>query len=367
MGLWGWAVLLGALAVVAFVVPTPRLPVGVRKRTIKALAWIRERGNSRRWVLLACGAAALILLLVMVLVTIPNALVEHPRLVAPAEQHKALSDARTNVVALIVALGALGGLAYTIRTYGLSVSGQVTERYSKAVEQLGDQRTFVRLGGVFALQRLINDSRIDQPMIVEVLASFVRTRAARTAAGSGSMSVSQAAGPASPARAARVRPDEDVQAALTVILRRRSRPNELPIDLHGTDLSGARLERADFSGADLRNCVLRDARFNGCTLTEVKLNASDCFGASFVDAVLPGAFLIKTILDHAALVDADLQGAKLIDATLNEAVMQGAKLGGADLSGADLDSAQMFSNTLSDEQRGQARNASSVIFVDSES
>jgi hypothetical protein len=365
MGLWDWAVLLGALAVVTFVVPAPRLPAGVRQRTTRAVAWIRGRSSSRRWVLLACGAAVLILLLEVVVVTIPSALVEHPRLVAPAEQHKAVSDARTGVVALIVALGAFGSLAYTIRTYGLSVSGQVTDRYSKAVEQLGDQRTFVRLGGVFALQRLINDSRIDQPMIVEVLASFVRTRAARAAADSASMSVSQTSGPASPAKAEKVRPEEDVQAALTVMLRRRSRPDESPIDLHGTDLSGARLEGADFSGADLRNCVLRDTRFNGCTLTEAKLNASDCFGASFVDAVLPGAFLIKTILDHAALVDADLQGAKLIDATLNEAVMQGAKFGGADLRGADLDSAQMFSNTLSDEQLAQARNADSVIFVES--
>lgn len=345
----------------------PRLPEGVSQRTTRAMVWIRGRSSARRWILLACGAVVLALILVIVVFAIPTALVRHPKLVIPAEQHKAVSDARTGVVALIVAFGALGSLAYTIRTYRLSVSGQVTERYSRAVEQLGDDRTFVRLGGIYALQRLMNDSRMDQPMIVEVLASYVRTRAARNLHGTGPWQVVSSPSGLSPRTNDKIRPEEDVQSALTVLARRRSRPDEMPIDLHGTDLSGARLEGADFSGADLRDCVLRDTRFNKCTLTGAKLNSSHCAGASFVEAVLPGAFLIKTILDHAALVDADLQGAKLIGANLNEAFMQGANLGGADLSGADLSSAHMFSNTLSDAQRAQGLNTDSVFFIDIDS
>src|SRR5690242_5696390 len=38
----------------------------------------------------------------------------------------------------LVAASAAGGLAYTARTYRLSREGHFTDRYSKAVEQLGD-------------------------------------------------------------------------------------------------------------------------------------------------------------------------------------------------------------------------------------
>ena len=51
----------------------------------------------------------------------------------------------------MAALGAAVGLAYTARTYRLSREGQLTDRYTKAVEQLGSDKIEVRLGGLYAL------------------------------------------------------------------------------------------------------------------------------------------------------------------------------------------------------------------------
>src|SRR5215831_11265603 len=66
--------------------------------------------------------------------------------------------------------------ALTLRALELSEQGQVTDRYTKAVGQLGDQSSPVRVGGVYALERIGHDSTKDRTTIVYVLGSFIRER-----------------------------------------------------------------------------------------------------------------------------------------------------------------------------------------------
>lgn len=133
----------------------------------------------------------------------------HPHLASASDWHKAISHTRTGLIALVVAAGAAGGLAYTARTHRLSREGHFTDRYSKAVEQLGDDKIEERLGGIYALGRLMADSNRDQPTILEVLAAWVRDR-------TDSRKVPEQEQPE--------RVPIDIQAALTVIGRRRSSP-----------------------------------------------------------------------------------------------------------------------------------------------
>jgi hypothetical protein len=62
----------------------------------------------------------------------------------------------------------------TTRTLELTEQGHITERYTKAIEQLGSDKLDVRLGGIYALERLAIDSERDHPTVVEVLGAFVR-------------------------------------------------------------------------------------------------------------------------------------------------------------------------------------------------
>jgi hypothetical protein len=50
----------------------------------------------------------------------------------------------------------------------------LTDRYSKAIEHLGDSKVDVRLGGIYALERVAADSPTDRSAIIEVLCAFVR-------------------------------------------------------------------------------------------------------------------------------------------------------------------------------------------------
>jgi hypothetical protein len=132
---------------------------------------------------------------------------------------------------------AAGALIFPARNFALSrrtlhraEQGQVTERYTKAIEQLGSDKFDVRIGGIYALERVERDSARDQPTVMEVLAAFVRehsreqllpdratTTVGQIATGSGAASFSGLI--EAPARSTR----PDVQAAVRVIGRRDSR------------------------------------------------------------------------------------------------------------------------------------------------
>ncbi len=53
------------------------------------------------------------------------------------------------------------------RTYELTEQGQATDRYIKAIEQLGSDKLDVRIGGIYALERVARDSARDHPTVME--------------------------------------------------------------------------------------------------------------------------------------------------------------------------------------------------------
>ena len=55
--------------------------------------------------------------------------------------------------------------------------GQITERFTRAIEQLGSDKMEVRLGGIYALERIANDSDKDYWPIMETLTAYVREQA----------------------------------------------------------------------------------------------------------------------------------------------------------------------------------------------
>src|ERR1700685_2514748 len=106
----------------------------------------RVRGRPRtgwprgiRW--LAAGITALLLAVVLAWVLfVPAAdwLAHHDVGSVTGSLHEtALDNARGRLLTLGAGLFAAGALAYTARNFTLSRQGQVTDRYSKAIDQLG--------------------------------------------------------------------------------------------------------------------------------------------------------------------------------------------------------------------------------------
>jgi hypothetical protein len=224
----------------------------------------------------------------------------------------------------------------------IAQQGQVTERFTHATDQLGHAEPNVRLGGIYALERIANDSPDDRTTIVEVLTAFVRGHAPWP----------PTAGTQPPADAPTEQVPElqvrapDIQAALTVLARRQPPPTPGGrLDLHATDLRKALLQRAN----------LQEARLDGAQLQEANLDRAQLQKASLEKAQLRGANLFAAHLEEVNLFAAQLQGADLNyaylqGARLERAQLQGAKLAHAELQGANLSSAQLQKARLDEAQ-----------------
>ena len=231
----------------------------------------------------------------------------------------ALDNARGRLLTLGAGLFAAGALVFTARNFTLSREGQVTDRYTKAITQLGSKKLDVRIGGIYALERIARDSRRDHPTVMEVLTAFIREH-------------SHEPWPPPDHPATRTRsPRPDVQAAVTVVGRRDAKRDirYRGVDLSGADLAGADLYGAHLHRADLRGADLRGAELGKANLSRAFLGGADLTGATLRDATLRDAFLGDAFLGDADLGDAFLVGADLRVADFTRVPLRGALLGGA--------------------------------------
>jgi len=246
--------------------------------------------------------------------------------------------AQGRLLTLGAGLFAAGALIFTARNYMLSREGQVTDRYTKAIEQLGSGNVDVRIGGIYSLERLARDSAKDHPTVMENLATFVREQS-----GERWPPVDEQSRADVPLRMTR----PDVQAAVAVIGRRdpkndREAVNLNSADLTGADLTDAELAGAKIDGADFTRANLARANLTGAQLNGANLTRADLTSARLADAWLPGVDFTR-----AGLIGAQLNGANLAEVTLTDADLLFADLTSANLTSANLTSANLTGANLS--------------------
>jgi uncharacterized protein YjbI with pentapeptide repeats len=299
----------------------------------------------------------------------------------PKDRAELLNARRQNRLQRISALGLVfgfiftaGSLYYTARTLQSSQEAQITDRFTKAMEQLDSDSVGGRLGAIYSLARVANDSPKDRDAIYQVLAVYIREHSSREA---GKESTSF---------------PSDIRAALQVMSGKGPNYGLETIDVFGLripytpdaetsdcparriDLVGIRIPRSDLSGSCLMHADLRDADLTRANLREanmvgVKLGDSVSESARSTDteqgpdgpkgAVLAGADLRGADLSIADLRSADLSDAnlrqvgddswvRLCDANLRGADLQGADLIGVEAVGADMRGADLRGANISD-------------------
>lgn len=236
----------------------------------------------------------------------------------------------------------------------LAESRLITERFSKAVEQLGSDKMDVRIGGIYALEQIAKDS-VKYPdlqgyhwTVMEVLTAFIRERS--PVQPKKQNQTFAASFLASDQESSELKPvTTDVQAAVSVIGRRDiSRENpEQTLNLSYTNLSGANLERAklqraNFYKSNFKEACLREAKMQGAYLQEanlIKANLadSDLYDVNLCKAKLQGAILVGACLEGGvSFIKAQLHKANLYRARLQGASFEEAKLKGANFKEANL-------------------------------
>lgn len=304
----------------------------------------------------------------------------HGRSAAPNSESRDRTQWVTLIAVSLPGLAALAALLFTWMQVGqaskelhISEQGQITNRFNAAIGNMGSQSLDIRLGGIYALQRIMQDSARDHPTVVSVLAAFVQQHA-----GSSTTSLKETVDVGAFVHV----PKPDVRAAIATLAERRTdRDSGTVVDLSKTDLRGLRLtyrasiqfpgvdlSETDLRWADLDGAYLRKANFlyanlENAYLRKVNLVGAHLAGANLAVVSLGGADLREAdltcastlsdpetgesqptdcvVLQYAILDGSDLRNAKMTHADLRNADLKGADLRGADLTRSDLTNADL--------------------------
>ena len=199
--------------------------------------------------------------------------------------------------------------------------GQRQDRLKNAIEHLGHQKDSVRLGGAYELFHLAQDTEDLRQTVFDILCAHIR----------------QTTGEDEYRARYKLKPSEEVQSLLTLLfVQKHEIFKGFQVDLQGTWLKGANLQKARLEKANLNGTNLQEASLSGVHLQGAILSRAHLQGADLSEAYLQGAFL-----GQARLQGTDLRRAYLQAAYLGQAYLQGASLFLTCLQGADLNEAHL--------------------------
>ena len=233
--------------------------------------------------------------------------------------------------------------------------GLLNERYQKGAEMLGSGVLSVRLGGVYALQRLAEEHPEQYHIqVMRLLCAFVRLPTKDQSLESGQAAIE-------PGTLLGIR--QDVGAIMQAIGSRSKlrialeRELEFRLDLRGVDLRGAQLLDADLSHAMFHHAHLSNVNFANTDLTDSFLSYADMSQAEFHDVGFTRTRLWSANLSGAMLQDADLprinfhntnlSGTNLLRANLSGAIFQDVNAANAWFESANLSDAGFLGADLS--------------------
>ncbi len=208
----------------------------------------------------------------------------------------------------------------------------ITERFTRSIEQLGNHEETIRIGGIYALERIAKDSPRDGWTIMEVLSSFIREKQDIKGQDTSQLPTIET----------------DAQAALTVIKRREiDLEDDLKyLELTSTNLREANLVSGYFDRVKLNNSILIKADLRQANLNYANLINANLTEANLSDAKLDRANLIQANLTNANLSSTNLNEANLNKANLTDAILDGAQLSNASLGNANLTNAILIGANL---------------------
>jgi uncharacterized protein YjbI with pentapeptide repeats len=262
-----------------------------------------------------------------------------------AEQAKAaLSQAETN----------------TTQT-NILITSQFVENIIKAFSQLESENPGVRLGAIYALRRLANDSAIDKSAIDDALTQYInfstpqqkitleldeKTKKIMESEEFEKRYIEQSSLIPESVKVWPP-PKPDTQAILTYL---GSSINYVRFE--GRDFTGAGLIMSNFDNAIFSSCDLSGAKFCGASLKNANFYFSQFTGTDFAEAELLNVGFGVSFITGASFKNAILDGASLESSIVEKALFSNASLKNTNLSSVDLSTSLGLTQKQLDEAYG---------------
>lgn len=223
-----------------------------------------------------------------------------------SDKWKAENEFRRTLIQIFGGVIVIVGLFFTseqVRQFYISQENmkleQLSSRYSKAIELLSKKGSTNKIGAIYALEQIVEESPNYLKIVLDVLPVFVK-------------------------QSEYCQDNEynkiilpEVQAAMTVIARIKNKENTNVEKVYSINLTRAKLKGVELTSANLVKADLREAEL---------INAEISY-ANMQEAILNGA---------------NMQGANLKAVNLKIAVLSGVDFQGANLDGADLEGAVLW-------------------------
>ena len=177
----------------------------------------------------------------------------------------------------------------------IAQEGQITDRFTKAIEQLGHENSEIKIGSIYALERISIDSPRDYWSVIEVLSAFIR-RTSNLDTISKEDKINKDIPP---------QRSIEIQTALNVLTRRNRDELEAEEDRH------LNLSLSNLRNAYLGKSNLSRANFWQSDLSYAYLGKANLQNAYMGKATLQMADLNNVNLDNVNFKEADLRNAKI--------------------------------------------------------
>lgn len=276
----------------------------------------------------------------------------------------AVQPLATSAVVIVAVLGTPFVLWRAIvaqRQVDIAEQGHITDRITTAVQGLGAEKTQkivledgssrettlpnleVRIGSIYALERIARDSPRDHINIMEILCAYIRHNAPVVLA-------SKQEDESNVVEPRHYKPRDDIQTIVEVLGRRTEQQrkfegeyvsgsnnesyklNLVGCDLRGVDFSKRNFAGAIFSGSDLSGAFLTHSNFNEARFAGCKLNH-----ANLTHASLQSGMLFKVVAIGVKMTSCDLSYSNMIKSVISESDFSRSTLRGVKLHDAELE------------------------------
>lgn len=220
---------------------------------------------------------------------------------------------RVTLAQIIGGAAVLLSLYFTWGQLKNSKEKEITERLTRAIEQLGNDNIQVRIAGINNLGIILNESENNYWPIIKILMVYIKTK--------------------SPSCLSIDKIEKDIQEALDIIKKRKysygsKEPDHL--DLHDTFLEGADLYKANLQNAHLQKVNFKNANLEEADFLFARLQEADFRVANLKKAKLGATDLKKANFENANLTGVSFDGANLKDAIFEKADIKDASFIGVE-------------------------------------
>ena len=260
------------------------------------------------------------------------------------------NETRRTMIQILGGIAFISTFYFSYKTYILSNEQQITNRFTETIKLLSNENKEIRIGALYALERLSKDSEKDKISILQIINAYVRNHAPRVTKDLFKQYIDSAKAADDdeyscsyfhPSNKIYVfHPDTtkqelDIQVAITIL--GTNNFGLLPLNFTNLDFRAINFRELNLSNSDFSYCDLTSDDFGKAVLDSCKFDRAVANKTIFATAKIRKSSFATSLLQEANFYQADLSnshfsaGSCCYDCQFGEAIFRNGDIRSVDL------------------------------------